>query len=72
VAALLYVVSPVDFVPELVLPFIGLADDAVVISWIAVALINDTESFLDWERDRDLTVHGDVIRGDIIREDVTH
>ena len=72
VAALLYVVSPVDLVPELVLPFIGLADDAVVISWIAVALINDTESFLDWERDRDLTVHGDVIRGDIIREDVTH
>jgi uncharacterized membrane protein YkvA (DUF1232 family) len=72
VAALLYVVSPVDLVPELVLPFIGLADDAVVISWIAVALINDTESFLDWERDRDLTAHGDVIRGDVIREDVTH
>ncbi len=70
VAALLYVVSPVDLVPELVLPFIGLGDDAVVISWIAVSLINDTESFLHWERDRDLSVPGDVIRGDVIREDV--
>ena len=48
------------------LPFIGLGDDAVVISWIAASLINETESFLHWERDRDLTVHGDVIRGDVI------
>ncbi|HZY00362.1 MAG TPA: YkvA family protein [Dermatophilaceae bacterium] len=64
--ALLYVISPVDLVPELFLPFIGLGDDALVISWIAVSLINETESFLHWERDRDLTVHGDVIRGDVI------
>jgi uncharacterized membrane protein YkvA (DUF1232 family) len=67
VGALVYVISPIDLVPELVLPFIGLGDDAVVISWIAVALINDTESFLRWERDRDLTGHGDVILGDVIR-----
>lgn len=67
VAALLYVVSPVDLVPELVLPFIGLGDDAVVIGWIAVSLINDTESFLRWERDRDRTMPADVIRGDVIR-----
>jgi uncharacterized membrane protein YkvA (DUF1232 family) len=66
VAALLYVVSPVDLVPELVLPFVGLGDDAVVIGWIAVALINDTESFLRWERDRDLAAHGDVIVGDVV------
>jgi uncharacterized membrane protein YkvA (DUF1232 family) len=61
-AALLYVVSPVDLVPELVLPFIGLGDDALVISWVAASLINETESFLGWERDRDRTVRGDVIR----------
>ena len=67
VGALLYVVSPIDLVPELVLPLIGLGDDAVVISWIAVTLINDTESFLNWERDRDLTVHDDVVVGDVIR-----
>jgi len=67
VGALVYVVSPIDLIPELFLPFVGLADDAVVISWIAVALINDTESFLSWERERDLTVHEDVVVGDVIR-----
>lgn len=60
--ALLYVVSPVDLVPELVLPLLGLGDDALVISWVAASLINESESFLQWERDRDRTVHGDVIR----------
>jgi uncharacterized membrane protein YkvA (DUF1232 family) len=61
VGALLYVVSPVDLVPEMVLPFLGLTDDALVISWIAASLVNETESFLHWERDRDRTVRGDVI-----------
>lgn len=61
VGALVYVVSPVDLVPEMVLPFLGLGDDALVISWIAAALINETESFLRWERDRDRTVRGDVV-----------
>ena len=29
---------------------LGLADDAVVLSWIAAAVVNETESFLAWER----------------------
>ena len=61
VAALLYVVSPIDLVPELLLPILGLGDDALVIGWVAAALINETESFLTWERDRDRTVQGHVI-----------
>jgi len=60
--ALLYVVSPVDLVPEMFLPLLGLGDDALVISWVAASLINESESFLQWERDRDRTVRGDVIR----------
>lgn len=60
-AALLYVISPIDLVPELVLPFLGLGDDALVISWVAASVINETESFLGWERERDRTVRGDVI-----------
>lgn len=59
--ALLYVVSPIDLVPEMLLSFVGLADDALVISWIAASLINETESFLLWERDRERTVRGHVI-----------
>lgn len=59
--ALLYVVSPFDLVPEMFLPLLGLGDDALVISWVAASLINESESFLQWERDRDRTVSGDVI-----------
>ncbi|MDR6865304.1 YkvA family protein [Phycicoccus sp. 3266] len=50
VGAVLYVVSPVDLVPEAFLSVLGLADDAVVLSWIAAAVVNETESFLAWER----------------------
>jgi uncharacterized membrane protein YkvA (DUF1232 family) len=49
-AALAYVLSPVDLVPEAFLAVFGLADDAMVVSWIAAALINETEGFLAWER----------------------
>jgi uncharacterized membrane protein YkvA (DUF1232 family) len=62
VGAVLYVVSPIDLVPEMILPILGLADDALVISWIAASLVNETESFLSWERDRARTVRGHVIR----------
>ena len=61
VAALLYVVSPIDLVPEMFLPVLGLGDDALVIGWIAARVINETESFLTWERNRDRTVRGHVI-----------
>jgi uncharacterized membrane protein YkvA (DUF1232 family) len=61
IVALAYVISPIDLVPELFLPFLGLGDDALVIGWIAASLINETESFLGWERDRARTVRGDVV-----------
>ena len=52
---------PIDLVPELLLPFLGLGDDALVIGWIAASLINETESFLTWEREREGTVRREVI-----------
>lgn len=48
--ALAYVISPVDLVPEGMLSVFGLADDAMVVSWLAAALVNHTEDFLAWER----------------------
>ena len=48
--AVLYVISPVDVLPEVLLPLIGLADDAVVLSGIAAWLVNETEAYLAWER----------------------
>ena len=48
--AVLYVISPVDVLPEVLLPVIGLADDAVVLSAIAAWVVNETEAYLAWER----------------------
>jgi uncharacterized membrane protein YkvA (DUF1232 family) len=45
-----YVVSPVDLVPEALLGLFGLADDAVVASWVVAALVTETEAFLAWEQ----------------------
>ncbi|CAN7476494.1 YkvA family protein [Knoellia sp. LjRoot47] len=45
-----YLVSPVDLLPEALLGAFGLADDAVVGSWLAAQLVTETEAFLEWER----------------------
>lgn len=45
-----YLVSPLDLIPEAVLPVIGLADDALVLSWLATRLVEETEAFLEWEK----------------------
>ncbi len=49
-AAAGYLVSPLDLIPEAVLPIIGLADDALVLSWLATKLVEETEAFLAWEK----------------------
>jgi len=45
-----YVLSPVDLVPEAFLSIFGLADDAMVVTWIAATLVNETDAYLAWER----------------------
>lgn len=47
--AALYVVSPIDLVPEAALLVVGLVDDAVVLAWLAGAVLAETEQFLAWE-----------------------
>jgi uncharacterized membrane protein YkvA (DUF1232 family) len=51
-AATMYVVSPVDFVPEAIFLIFGLADDAVMITWLAGSVLSETERFLEWEKQR--------------------
>ncbi len=55
-AATLYVVSPFDFVPEAIFLVFGLADDAVMITWLAGTVLSETERFLEWEKQRDRVV----------------
>lgn len=52
VAAAVYVVAPVDLMPEGILGLFGLGDDAVAIAWLAATLVGETQSFLEWEQRR--------------------
>lgn len=60
-AATLYVVSPVDFVPEAALLVVGLADDAVMIAWLAGSVLSETDRFLEWERKQAAVLPGSVV-----------
>jgi uncharacterized membrane protein YkvA (DUF1232 family) len=55
-AATAYVISPIDLVPEAFLLVFGLADDAVMIAWLAGTVLSETERFLEWEKQRDRVV----------------
>lgn len=48
--ALLYLLSPVDVLPELFLPLLGLGDDTIVALWLAGTFFDETERFLRWEQ----------------------
>jgi len=55
-AATAYVISPIDLIPEAFLLVVGLADDAVMITWLAGTVLAETERFLEWEKQRDRVV----------------
>ena len=66
-AAVAYIVSPVDLVPEIVLPVLGAADDAVVISWAVKTLLEETDRFLAWEMGQGLHQPPRTVRGEVVR-----
>lgn len=47
---LVYIVSPVDVLPEIVLTVLGLGDDVVVAAWLAGTFLDETERYLDWNK----------------------
>jgi uncharacterized membrane protein YkvA (DUF1232 family) len=61
-AGLVYVVSPLDFLPELLLGPFGLGDDLAVAVVAVAALLSSAEDWLD----RDRPAAGDVIEGTVI------
>jgi uncharacterized membrane protein YkvA (DUF1232 family) len=56
--AVAYVASPVDLLPEAVLPVVGAADDAVVISWAIRTFFEETDRFMAWEAGQGLRRSG--------------
>lgn len=49
--ALIYFLSPVDFIPDF-LGFMGFADDISVILAVYAKVKNEVEGFLEWEKSR--------------------
>ena len=65
--ATLYIVSPIDLMPEVLLPLIGGADDLAVLAWLTGALIGEADRFLDWESERPRAYADDVVSGEVVR-----
>lgn len=48
IVAIIYFVTPTDFVPDFLIG-LGYVDDAAVISWVLTIIKNDLDKFKNWE-----------------------
>lgn len=48
IAGLIYVVSPLDLIPDAI-PGVGLVDDAAVVAWVLKTVRGELDSFRAWE-----------------------
>ena len=67
-AAAVYIVSPIDLLPEALLTLPGLADDAVVAGWLLASVLGGTSAYAAWREgqvvpapDGRSTVPGEVL-----------
>jgi uncharacterized membrane protein YkvA (DUF1232 family) len=65
-AASLYILSPIDAIPEFVFLLVGLIDDAFVLTWLTGAMLAETERFLEWEKSKGRGPS--VITAEVIRQ----
>lgn len=49
---LLYIISPIDLLPEVAVPVIGVLDDLAVLSITIPKLIREVDKFLLWEAEQ--------------------
>jgi uncharacterized membrane protein YkvA (DUF1232 family) len=50
VAGLIYLIDPIDLIPDFI-PAIGLLDDAAVLAWVVRQVRRDLDAYLAWERE---------------------
>jgi uncharacterized membrane protein YkvA (DUF1232 family) len=48
VAAMLYLISPLDVIPDFI-PVVGYVDDAAVIAWVLKSIAEELKNFRMWE-----------------------
>jgi uncharacterized membrane protein YkvA (DUF1232 family) len=67
VLAVLYIVSPVDLLPEALLTIPGLADDAAVAAWLIASVLGATSAYRLWENGQvSATDDPKVVPGEVI------
>jgi uncharacterized membrane protein YkvA (DUF1232 family) len=66
VVAALYVLSPVDLLPEVPLGLLGIPDDMVMITWLAGSVLSETERFLEWEARRRVVIPGEATADGVV------
>lgn len=49
VAAMLYLISPLDAIPDFI-PVVGYVDDAAVIAWVLNSIAEELKDFKSWEQ----------------------
>ncbi|KQT23879.1 hypothetical protein ASG22_07585 [Chryseobacterium sp. Leaf405] len=65
---LLYVISPIDLLPEIAVPVIGVLDDLAVLSITIPKLIREVDKFLLWEAEQKFsTGNTKIIDAEIIK-----
>jgi uncharacterized membrane protein YkvA (DUF1232 family) len=65
--AAMYILSPIDLMPEVLLPILGGADDLAVIAWLAGALIGEADRFLDWETQTPASYRSTAVPGEVVK-----
>lgn len=49
ILGLLYVISPIDLIPEIAIPILGSLDDLAILTLIIPKLMKEVDKFLLWE-----------------------
>ncbi|WP_144282511.1 YkvA family protein [Chryseobacterium echinoideorum] len=62
----LYVISPIDLVPDFIIPVVGVLDDLAVLSFTIPKLIKEVDKFLLWEAEQKYSKTR-VIDADIVK-----
>lgn len=65
ILALVYVVSPMDFIPEMFLGPFGLGDDLALAAFGVASLFNASEKWLDDQLGR-VPAEGDIVEGVVL------
>lgn len=52
ILGLIYIISPIDLIPEIAIPFVGALDDLAILAFIMPRLMDEVERFQRWESDK--------------------